>query len=598
MVRMCVLCRSSEAKDEVSFGPTIVEYNIMVHRNCLYLSSNLVQRGNSRVGILRFLKDDIVAEARRCRHLICCYCHQPGANIGCCKFGCRRTFHTKCGIDNLAQNQFRGTYKSFCHQHVITHHRRPTSDDAICVICTEQLIEKGKRFNAVNMLYSPCCQNGWYHRRCLQKYANTSGYFFKCPLCNNTQEFHDVTLMGIAVSSQDAIWETEPNAYAEHFRRDIACVAKVCRAMAGRSDNSLSLIYCSTCGSNPSHAVCVSQVYCTYVCYVCLPVMPTPRSMAKSDNESVNSDESDFVPFAQESSNRRTPPMSENAAAMGNERDSVPSKLYTSGWDDSDDTGDDEEVFERLAQRTQHTVAESSDDEQPSTSAAAAAAAAARTQANRRRSTRSSAAAAAVAAPRRSSLRLSAQNNNQENTEPSGSSSSGARRSLRSRRTMPAKRFDSEEEDSDNDNTDKKKNKRRPKKRAVSPSPSAMPASRRYLRSMSPNFATARYLRSVTPEAVEARANNQTPQGITMRRMTMASSTASRSIAKTPPGNSMRRTSMTPEAVASRSNGQAPAGRNVRRRTMTSSNAARDMDVSCVANRTRNRLPSYMAHRK
>jgi len=30
------------------------------------------------------------------------------------------------------------------------------------------------------------CRNGWYHRSCLQMYVNTSGYFFKGSLCNNT----------------------------------------------------------------------------------------------------------------------------------------------------------------------------------------------------------------------------------------------------------------------------------------------------------------------------------------------------------------------------------------------------------------------------
>ncbi|XP_037729579.1 uncharacterized protein LOC119560281 [Drosophila subpulchrella] len=358
----------SETEDPLSFGRTIEEGNIMVHHNCLYLSSNLIQRGNSRVGILHFLMDDIVAEARRCRHLICVYCQRPSASIGCCKSGCRRTFHTKCGIKNLAQNQFRGTYKSYCHRHVITHRRRPTSSDTICVICTELLVEEGERFNVVNMLYSPCCRNGWYHRGCLHVYANTSGYFFKCPLCNNNEEFHDVTLWGFALSSQDATWETEPNAYAEHFRRDMVCVAEKCIALAGRTDNSILLLYCNTCGSNPAHALCIGQV-----------VSPVPPSLVDSEIESVNSDDSDtFEWFAQAASNH-TPPRNQSPTTLTNGRDYVQPKLYSSGWDlnDGNDTEDDEEVFQREAemQERQQTIAELSEDssdEQPSTSAAAA----------------------------------------------------------------------------------------------------------------------------------------------------------------------------------------------------------------------------------
>ncbi|XP_016942044.1 pineapple eye protein [Drosophila suzukii] len=548
MAKMCVLCRSSETEDPLSFGRTIEEGNIMVHHNCLYLSSNLVQRGNNRVGILRFLMEDIRAEARRCFPLLCVYCHRPGANIGCCKSGCRRTFHTKCGIDNLAQNQFRGTYKSYCHRHVITHRRRPASSDTICVICTELLVEEGERFNVVNMLYSPCCRNGWYHRKCLQMYANTSGYFFKCPLCNNTEEFHDVTLMGIAMSSQDATWETEPNAFAEHFRRDMVCVAEECMALAGRTDNSILLLYCNICGSNPAHGLCIGQAFDTYVCHVCAVVSPVPPSPADDDNESMNSDESDtFESFAQEAANQ-TLPRTEHTIVLTNERDNVQPKLYTSGWDlnNGNDTEDDDEVFQRAAemQERQQTIAdviESSSDDQPSTSAAAA-----QILVNRRMTRSTAAGGSARTAPRRSSLRLRAQN--QENTDPSSSSSNTGRRSLRSRRTMPARMLDSDDE---SDTDAEKRNKRKPKKRAVSPSPPAMPTRRR-------NFGTN------TPE---------------------------------PSMNGCLR-SITPEAAASRSNGQSPPGRNLRRRTMASSNPTRNMDLSCVANRTRNRLPSYRAHRK
>ncbi|XP_037726831.1 PHD finger protein 7 [Drosophila subpulchrella] len=561
MAKKCMLCCSSETEDPLSFGRTIEEGNIMVHHNCLYLSSNLVQRGNNRVGILRFLVEDIFAEARRCSHLICVYCQRPGANIGCCKSGCRRTFHTKCGIDHLAQNQFRGTYKSYCHRHVKTHRRRPTSADTICTICTELLVEEGERFNVVNMLYSPCCRNGWYHRRCLQMYANTSGYFFKCPLCNNNEEFHDVSLWGVALSSQDASWETEPNAFAEHFRRDMVCVAEECMALAGRADNSILLLYCNTCGSNPAHALCIGQAFDSYVCHVCAVVSPVAPSLVESENESMNSDDSDtFESFAQAASNH-TPPRNHNATTLTTERDNVQPKLHSSGWDlnDGDDTEDDDEVFQRVAeiQERHQTIAElpeDSSDEQPSTSAAAA-------QLVVRRSTRSTAASGSSrAAPRRSSLRLLAQNN-QENTEPASSSSQTSRRSMRSRRTMPARMLDTDDE---SDTDVEKKNKRKPKKRAASPSPPAMRANRRSLRSITPNASNVRNIQAITPEP---RMNdNLCPT--------------------------------TPEAAPSRSNAQSPPGRNMRRRTVADSNPTRNMDVSCVANRTRNRLPSYMAHRK
>ncbi|XP_016996990.2 PHD finger protein 7 [Drosophila takahashii] len=511
MVNMCVLCRSSES-DELIFGKTIREGALMVHHNCLYLSSNLVQRGNKRIGILRFLKDDIVAEARRCKQLNCFYCHKPGANIGCCKSGCRRTFHTKCGVDNLAQSQFRDTYKSYCHQHVRHHRFRPSSDQEPCVICKDPLIAGGERFNVVTMLYSPCCRNGWYHRNCLQAYANTAGYFFKCPLCNNAKVFHDVALMGISLSSQDASWETEPNAFAEHFVRPLDCTAEDCLALAGRSDTSISLYYCNNCGSNPSHSFCTAQDQETYVCGICSIVSPAPPPSINSndDEEELSSSSDECDPLETFARERRSNNQTINQTAANNSRDFIHSKLCVSGWDDTD-TEDDEEVFQRAVEVKQPAIPA---DELPSTSAAAV----------NRRSRRLTMAAmgaadvekenknsgAAEAATRRRSLRLSAQNN-QENTEPTTSGSTSS--TIRSRRTMPARRIEKEEKQA-NEEAEKKK-------RCLSPN-------RRFLRSISPN--------EVKP----------------LRRRTMASSNPSHGL----------------------------------------------MDMSCVANRTRNRLPGYLAHRK
>ncbi|KAH8368028.1 hypothetical protein KR084_005864 [Drosophila pseudotakahashii] len=532
MVNMCVLCRSSES-DELIYGTTIREGSLMVHHYCLYLSSNLVQRGSKRVGIMRFLQDDIVAEARRSKQLNCCYCHRPGANIGCCKARCRRTFHTKCGVENHTQSQFRDTYKSYCHQHVRNHRHRPASEKEPCVICKDPLIGAGERFSVVTMLYSPCCRNGWYHRNCLQSYANTAGYFFKCPLCNNSEAFHDVALMGICLYSQDASWETEPNAFADHFVRPLDCTVENCRALAGRGNTNAVLLYCNNCGSNPAHTFCTAHNQETYVCGICSIVSPASPPSAKSksyNDESSSSDECDPIEsFAREQPINQTT-SGFNATAAINTRDFIHSKLSVSGWDDTD-TEDDDDIFQRAAEGNQQPKVAS--DAQPSTSAAAVG----------RRSTRSTVAAiasadlekekpasmAAGAGPRRRSLRLSAQSN-QENTEPT-TSGSGPSSTIRSRRTMPARKLETEEKVAN----EAVKKEHEPKKRCVSPAQFAVPSERRFLR-------------SISPQAAASRANEVKP----MRRRTMASSN---------PSNGL-------------------------------------MDLSCVANRTRNRLPGYLAHRK
>ena len=39
-------------------------------------------------------------------------------------------------------------------------------------------------------LWAPCC-NGWYHRNCVESLAKSTGYFFKCALCNNKEVFEN-----------------------------------------------------------------------------------------------------------------------------------------------------------------------------------------------------------------------------------------------------------------------------------------------------------------------------------------------------------------------------------------------------------------------
>ena len=47
-----------------------------------------------------------------------------------------------------------------------------------------------------------------FHKTCVQRFADTSGYFFKCPLCNNKDDFiEEMKRFGIYVPEKDADWE-------------------------------------------------------------------------------------------------------------------------------------------------------------------------------------------------------------------------------------------------------------------------------------------------------------------------------------------------------------------------------------------------------
>ncbi|XP_017030325.1 PHD finger protein 7 [Drosophila kikkawai] len=332
----CVLCCSKD-EDEMVFGKVHKEEQLVVHRNCLYLSSNLVQNGNERTGILSFLKKDILMEMRRCRLLRCFYCQRLGANIGCCRTKCRRTFHTKCGYDNLAVSQFSGHYNSFCHQHIPKYRIRPGPGEQ-CTICFESLVAKGKRFSLATEMQSPCCRNGWYHRQCLQRYANSAGYFFKCPLCNDEEKFAEVALFGISIPNCDASWELEPNAFADQLQRSEYCTSPNCRIRPS-ANSAADLLYCIMCGSNPMHTLCTLKTASTYRCADCIVITP---SVASGSDESDT--EVDVFDRLEELHRYRA---STTSGGLNGTRDLRHSKLMASMRVSSESDDDDEDDFDK-----------------------------------------------------------------------------------------------------------------------------------------------------------------------------------------------------------------------------------------------------------
>lgn len=104
--------------------------------------------------------------------------------------------------------QFEDPYKSYCNQHVriglelIAGRKRRRNEvqrhaaTEMCAICYDQM----GAFDMVQSVQSPCCKKSWFHKRCLQAFAANAGYFFKCPMCNNEDEFRNaVKLRGVFV---------------------------------------------------------------------------------------------------------------------------------------------------------------------------------------------------------------------------------------------------------------------------------------------------------------------------------------------------------------------------------------------------------------
>nr|XP_014094590.1 solute carrier family 25 member 46 [Bactrocera oleae] len=182
----CELCGSNQ-RDVIQYGHFIGKQNIMVHTNCLFFSSGL-QGLRDEYGVYSFLLNEISNQRRLFNGRNCCYCKKNLANISCSHSGCQRTFHFICGLQNGTRNQFVPPYRSYCHRHVRVPKYRPKANE-LCCICYENIFAKTTKFNPATMLRSPCCRKYWFHKLCLQTYAHSAGDLFRCPLCNNNDNF-------------------------------------------------------------------------------------------------------------------------------------------------------------------------------------------------------------------------------------------------------------------------------------------------------------------------------------------------------------------------------------------------------------------------
>ncbi|KAG7207936.1 hypothetical protein KM043_009524 [Ampulex compressa] len=284
----CCLCGLSE-KDELQYGKIYEHSGIVIHYYCLLLSSNMEQKGNDDEGILGFLAEDIQKEIRRGKKLVCSYCKRNGATLGCCNTKCKKIFHFPCGLQAGSLSQFFGEFRSYCQNHrpkqeIDDHVKEEVSksSETLCYICYDKVNHQ----DFINTLWAPCCKkNAWFHKKCVQQLAQSAGYFFKCPLCNNKSEFQKEMLeYGIFIPSQDASWELVPNAFQELLYRHDQCDAVVCLCPKGRkytsSNAKWELALCRTCGSQGIHMACGQLKWANPIwdCSECVSIMRKSES--------------------------------------------------------------------------------------------------------------------------------------------------------------------------------------------------------------------------------------------------------------------------------------------------------------------------------
>merc|ERR1719320_1166914 len=266
----CNLCNSKE-KDILKFGKVYRFEEYIVHHFCLLFASGLPQNGEDSEGILGFLKEDLEKELLRGSRFLCSYCNKKGATASCVEQNCNRSFHYNCSLEKKGLFQFFDTFPAWCHSHrpiqtPFTTGYLEESTKRFCGICLELIQEQ------TSQLWAPCCR-GFFHSLCVSKLAATSGYLFKCPLCNNNDVFNtEMKKFGVHVPEQDADWEKAQGALLEKY---VQCDAEVCSCEDGRNydekDTIYEIILCHSCGSCGIHIQCGKLKLSdpVFLCHVC-----------------------------------------------------------------------------------------------------------------------------------------------------------------------------------------------------------------------------------------------------------------------------------------------------------------------------------------
>ncbi|XP_013910794.1 PREDICTED: PHD finger protein 11 [Thamnophis sirtalis] len=118
--RKCAFCPDDEPSAIMYIAE---ERNLAVHQECLLFSSGFVESEEQNPEDLnkRFDVASVVDEIKRGRKLMCSWCHQRGATIGCEIKSCRRTYHYVCAVCDDASTEIdetRGLYRLFCRNHI------------------------------------------------------------------------------------------------------------------------------------------------------------------------------------------------------------------------------------------------------------------------------------------------------------------------------------------------------------------------------------------------------------------------------------------------------------------------------------------------
>eukprot|EP00111_Clytia_hemisphaerica_P018599 TCONS_00054997-protein len=254
----CCFCHQG-LNEECGLFFNDVEAKIAAHQFCLFFSSGLPQLGEDTEGFDGFLYKDIIKEAQRANKILCKFCQQPGASVGCSLKTCRTSYHYLCGWKQGLQFVFHDCFDSFCKAHCSKQDLSALKDktqEHLCPLCLEDVTRHVNK-----IIKTPCCKNMFVHRECVQTQANNAGYFFRCPTCNNQELFQkEMSTFGVYIPQRDAAWEKN-NAFGDLLESYDKCDSAECRCPFGKShiedEGDWDLLRCYHCGQSGVHRACL-----------------------------------------------------------------------------------------------------------------------------------------------------------------------------------------------------------------------------------------------------------------------------------------------------------------------------------------------------
>uniref|UniRef100_A0A182W1S5 PHD-type domain-containing protein n=1 Tax=Anopheles minimus TaxID=112268 RepID=A0A182W1S5_9DIPT len=274
----CDICWLKE-NNPVRYGELIekscfTNRKLQLHYFCLLSGTFIEQHGTSQCGIAGFRIRDIINSFAEYREKRCFYCYHLSAPIECVQPGCGRRFHYICGYNNSCLTQFTGQFNSYCHSHIPAEFCKPVNTKGReCDICFSDLPQVTEvNFNPLSIIRTRCdseCSDGLLHRECVQRFAYSSGYNFKCPLCWNKNFGTHAAESGIFIPERESKWEREPGAFKDLHKRK--CTADPCVLADTQNKTQTSeLVGCKVCGGQVMHKLCSGVIdESDYLCTVC-----------------------------------------------------------------------------------------------------------------------------------------------------------------------------------------------------------------------------------------------------------------------------------------------------------------------------------------